>query len=100
MSNRAATILAVAAVISSFCVYATFGQDQTQALEPADGAIVIGPPPIRLHQELPGRYQLTAVMEHSSSYDLIVLDTHTGQCWARSERGRSWRDLGSPVTPE
>ena len=97
MSNRSATILAVAAVISSVFIYAAFAQDRPQAPEPEDGAIVIGPPPIRLQQELPGRYQLSSVMESSSRYELIVFDTHTGQCWARTEGQRSWNDLGSPV---
>ena len=100
MSNRAATILAVAAVISSLCLYATFAQDAPRAPEPEDGAIVLGRPPIRLSQELPGRYQLSTVMESTTRYELILLDTHTGQCWARTEGQRSWNNLGSPAKGE
>lgn len=80
MSNRAATILAVAAVISSLCFYATFAQDPPRAPEPDEGAIVVDPPPIQLQQELARRYRLSTVMESSTRYELIVLDTHTGQC--------------------
>ena len=96
MSNRAATILAVATVISSLCIYAAFAQDQPQAPAPEDGAIVIGPPPIRLQQELPGRYQLAATSSSAGSVTVIVLDTHTGHCWSKSS-GQSWYDAGSPV---
>lgn len=81
MSNRAATTLAIAAVISSLWIYATFAQ----APEPENGAIVAGPPPIRLQQELPGRYQLKMVSSGPGSIDVVLLDTHTGQCWYRSQ---------------
>ena len=51
MSNRAATILAVAAVISSFCIYATFAQDAPRAPDPEERAIVVGPRRLRLEWE-------------------------------------------------
>ena len=95
MSNRAATILAVAAVISSLCIYATSAQVPERAREAAQGAVVVGQPPIRLQQELPGRYQLARMSDSS----VMVIDTHTGQCWSKIS-SQSWRDWGSPVKQE
>lgn len=91
MSNRAATTLAIAAVVASLCTYATFAR----APEPADGAIVVGQPSALGH-ELPGRYQLAATSSSAGSVTVIVLDTHTGHRWSKSS-GQSWHDAGSPV---
>ena len=90
MSNRAATILAVAAVICSLSIYATFAQVPDRA----DRAIVVEQPAIRFQQELPGRYQVEPLSESSA----IVIDTHTGRCWSRL--GGGWRDWGSPAEKE
>ena len=100
MSNRAATILAVAAVISSLCMYATSAQVPERPREATEGAIVVGPPPIRLQQELPGRYALSAVTSSSGTVEVVVLDTHTGKCWFRRERTKGWSDWGSPTNQE
>ena len=91
MSSRAATILAIAAAISSLC-YAGLAQVPEPERKATQGAIVVGPPPIRLEQELPGRYQLHAM----SNSAVIVIDTHTGHCWSKFD-GQQWRDWGSPV---
>ena len=90
MSNRAAAILAVAAVISSLCIYGTFAQVPERPAA-ADVAIVVGQPPALGH-ELPGRYQLARMSDSS----VMVIDTHTGQCWSKFT-GQPWRDWGSPV---
>ena len=97
MSNRAASILAIAAVISSLCLYAAFADAPERAREATGRAIVTGPPLIRLEQELPGRYRLTIPVDGSSQTELIVFDTHTGQCWSKLEGLSSWKDWGSPV---
>lgn len=111
MLPRAASILAIAAVMSSLCLYATFAQNvqppiRTEAVveelaeEPGltDGAIVPGPAPLRLQQELPGRYQMQAVITAGNSVRVALVDTHTGQCWIHE--GRGWQSLGSPVKQE
>lgn len=107
MSPRAASILAIAAVMSSLCLYATFAQIvdppiRTEAVieelaEPGltDGAIVPGPAPLRLQQELPGRYQMQAVITAGNSVKVALVDTHTGECWIHE--GRGWQSLRSPV---
>ena len=95
MSTRVATILAVAAVISSLCLYGSFGQVPERAREATEGAIVVE----HAHApgERPGRYQLSAVASASGTVEAVVIDTHTGQCWVRRERSNGWNDWGSPV---
>ena len=90
MSNRAATTLALAAVISSLCLYGTVAQVPERPA-PADGAIVVGQP--APGQELPGRFQAGALGQSS----VFVIDTHTSQCWSKIIGQSSWRDLGSAV---
>jgi hypothetical protein len=97
MSNRAATILAIAAVLASLCLYATFAQEPPRVPEVEDGAFVVGPAPIRLEQELPGRYQVTATSTSGGLVTVIVLDTHTGHLWSKTEGLSSWKDWNSPV---
>ena len=93
MSNRAATILAIAAVMSLLCLYAAFAGAPERARERA----IVGPPPVYLDHELAGRYRLAIPVDGSSQTELIVFDTHTGQCWSKLEGLSSWRDWGSPV---
>jgi hypothetical protein len=96
MSHRALTALA-AAVISSLCVYAAFAQVPERARQATEGALVAGQPPIRLEQELPGRYQLAAASSSGGLVKVVVLDTHTGSLWSKTEGLSSWTDWGSPV---
>jgi hypothetical protein len=42
---------------------------------------------------IPGRYQLAAV----SSATIVVIDSHTGQCWSGSPSSARWINMGSPV---
>lgn len=79
-------------MISSICIYATFAQVPERPRNAAEGAIVAEQPPLRLAQELPGRYQMTPLSESV----VMVTDTHTGQCWSKIS-GQSWRDWGSSV---
>ena len=95
MSNRAAT-LAIAAVMSMLCLYAAFAGAPARAREAA-GSAVVAPPPVWLDHELPGRYSLAIPVDGSSQTEVIVFDTHTGQCWSKLEGLSSWRDWGSPV---
>ena len=97
MSTRAASILAVAAVISSLCLLAAFADAPDRSREAGGRAVLAGPPPIRLEQELPGRYTLTIPVDGSSQTEFIVFDTHTGQCWSKLEGLSAWKDWGSPV---
>ena len=93
MSHRSVSVVAVAAVISSWCLYGAFAQAPPEIPRPQGGAIVMEPPPIRLEHDLPGRYQFAPLTNSS----VIVLDTHTGQCWEKSRNQAAWRDWGSPV---
>lgn len=95
MSNRAVTILAIAAIISSLWIYATSAQVLERPRNASEGAIVVEQPPLRLAQELPGRYQVTPLSESV----VVVIDTHMGQCWSKIS-AQSWRDWGTPVKPE
>jgi hypothetical protein len=94
MSNRAATILAIAAVISSLCLYGSVAQVPERPRADTEGAIVVDQ--ARAPAERPGRYQLAATSSSAGSVTVIVLDTHTGHCWSKSS-GQSWYDAGSPV---
>lgn len=97
MSNRAATILATAAVMSLLCLYAAFAGAPTRARGATETGIAAGPPAVWLDHELPGRYRLAIPVDGSSQTEVIVFDTHTGQCWSKLEGLSSWRDWGSPV---
>ena len=97
MSNRAATTFAIAAVMSLLCLYAAFAGAPVRGREATGNAIPVGAPPVWLDHDLPGRYRLAIPVDGSSQTELIVFDTHTGQCWSKLEGLSSWRDWGSPV---
>jgi hypothetical protein len=87
----------IALLASAVCLvglFAAFGQMAEKPLEetkPTDGAIVVGQP----MPAILGRFQME-VWEQQNT--LIVIDSHTGQCWNRGLIGRGeWRDLGSPT---
>jgi hypothetical protein len=42
---------------------------------------------------LPGRYQITGM----GNTGIVLVDTHTGQCWSGSTGSSRWYDMGSPV---
>ena len=111
MSLRSKTILAVAAATLLLCLYTTSAQVPERpgareefvpkvSAEPGltDGAIIQGPPPVRLPQELPGRFQMQAATGAGGTLRLALVDSHTGQCW--THEGGRWRDLGSPAKVE
>ena len=70
MSNRAATIVVVAAAISSLCLYGSFAQVPKRDRDATSGAIV-GLPPAR-GQGLPGRYELSAVSSAGGTLELVA----------------------------
>ena len=94
MTHRLVSIVALSALLSSVCLYATFGQNPEVEPDLTGGAIRVGAPP-SVPNAL-GRYQLKVTADTAGNPTAVVIDTHTGHCWMNPS-GRGWRDWGSPV---
>jgi len=88
MSSKSFLILVAILAIAFLC--------SAVAQQPAPSKIpnVIEPQPqVMQVAAIPGRYQLATVGQAT----IVVIDSHTGQCWSGSPSSTRWIDMGSPV---
>ncbi len=96
--TRSLTAAVVAAVVSAIAATALLSPRAPTA-EPAAERPAAGRYQLLIRDEFGGGPEAGNFTEkpYVARNRLVVLDTATGQCWARDDKEKKWEDLGNPT---